>query len=387
MKKISLILSLVILIYTQAFANEINTIAVVDAGSSGTRMHVYQINNVNSGLPKLTEIYTKKVKPGLSSFAMNTSAAGKSLEPILVGTEQAIKAAGGSPSRTPLYIYATAGMRLLPESTQQAIYSNIRATLLNHAFRVNQARTIPGWEEGIFGWITINDLKGTFNEVSPHKTQGVLDLGGASAEITFHTDENNANNHNFTLAGKAYTVFAYSFLHLGVNDALVHLNEYGNLSSCFPSNYAYQVGEQRGMGHYNFATCLRETDREVANFKIPSITPTLNPKTVFTALSSFYYTFDFFKTNSSQLELKNAIQSVCQMDWAALKNKYPHVPEEYLSSYCFNGTFALSLLGPKGYGFNANHPQLKAENDIEGQDIDWTVGAALYLISGTGLQS
>lgn len=385
MKKLALIISITFICFTQAFASEINTIAVVDAGSSGTRMHVYAYQGNAISLPKLTEIYTKKVKPGLSSFAMNTAAAGKSLVPMLTEAEKAIQNAGSSASRTPLYIYATAGMRLLPENTQQAIYADIRATLAQYPYQVNQARTIPGWEEGVFGWITINTLNGAFDQNATKQTQGVLDLGGASAEITYHSTESNAANKSFTLAGKPYQVFAYSFLNLGVNEALKHLVEFGNLSSCFPKNYTYKIGDTRGVGAFNFDACMRETNLEVASFHIPSIKPKLNPTMTYAALSSFYYSFDFFKAKS-QAQLQSAVTSVCAKDWTSLKAAYPNVPEEYLSTYCFNGTFALSLLGSKGYGFDPSRPQLVPENDINGHDIDWTVGAALYLISGTGLQ-
>lgn len=94
---------------------------VVDAGSSGSRLFVYCIPFRNSGeniLPSITlclddqgEPLTKKVTPGLSSFASDPSSAQPYIANLLSF------AARNIPKRyhavTPVYILATAGMRLL----------------------------------------------------------------------------------------------------------------------------------------------------------------------------------------------------------------------------------------------------------------------------------
>lgn len=72
----------------------------------------------------------------------------------------------------PLYIYATAGMRVLSESDQTAIYdaifSGYTQSDLHFYMTRDMLRTIngnslnlllfPGEEEAIYGWITVNVL-------------------------------------------------------------------------------------------------------------------------------------------------------------------------------------------------------------------------------------
>ena len=97
---------------------------------------------------------------------------------------------------TPLFLMATAGVRLLSD--------NQRAALLNEICRYAQSTTsfslpscelhiqaIPGETEGLYGWIAANYLLGGSDSPEAHAhgkghhTYGFLDMGGASAQIAF----------------------------------------------------------------------------------------------------------------------------------------------------------------------------------------------------------
>jgi golgi apyrase len=96
---------------------------------------------------------------------------------------------------TPIYVLATAGMRLLPDdqriavlrSTCSFIRSNYQFYLPDCAENV---RVITGEEEGLFGWIAVNYLMDGF-DAHEHgtdqgsSTYGFLDMGGASTQIAF----------------------------------------------------------------------------------------------------------------------------------------------------------------------------------------------------------
>lgn len=96
---------------------------IVDAGSSGSRLFVYCFPHPKSDesiLPHITlcsddqgRSLTKKVNPGLSSFASDPSSSQAYIADLLSFATHNI------PSRfhsvTPVYIFATAGMRLLSE--------------------------------------------------------------------------------------------------------------------------------------------------------------------------------------------------------------------------------------------------------------------------------
>jgi Golgi nucleoside diphosphatase len=47
------------------------------------------------------------------------------------------------------------------------------------------AKIISGEEEALYGWITVNFLKGTFSALQRQTSYGALDVGGASTQNTF----------------------------------------------------------------------------------------------------------------------------------------------------------------------------------------------------------
>ena len=101
---------------------------------------------------------------------------------------------------TPLFLLATAGMRLL-DRLQQAHVLNAACTYLRttSTFRLepeskdgpcgSSVQVITGKEEGLFGWIAVNYLMDGFIGGQGHKddktTYGFLDMGGASTQIAF----------------------------------------------------------------------------------------------------------------------------------------------------------------------------------------------------------
>ncbi len=69
-------------------------------------------------------------------------------------------------SATPLFILATAGMRLIEVEQQEAIMSNLRSGITEHFdfhFPDGNLEIISGREEGIYQWLAINYVLGKFN--------------------------------------------------------------------------------------------------------------------------------------------------------------------------------------------------------------------------------
>ena len=67
---------------------------------------------------------------------------------------------------TPLYILATAGMRLLPKDAQETILKNLRTGITSqYAFAFPEANMeiISGRQEGIYQWLAINYVLGKFD--------------------------------------------------------------------------------------------------------------------------------------------------------------------------------------------------------------------------------
>lgn len=84
---------------------------VFDAGSTGSRIHVFKFNVDKSDLTLISDTF-EQLKPGLSSYADDPQKAAESLKPLL---DTAMKTVPKNmQSQTTLSLKATAGLRLLP---------------------------------------------------------------------------------------------------------------------------------------------------------------------------------------------------------------------------------------------------------------------------------
>ncbi|KAL1841843.1 hypothetical protein VTJ49DRAFT_6520 [Mycothermus thermophilus] len=225
---------------------------ILDAGSSGTRLHIYRwkdprkaLKNASPedlrSLPKLMteKKWTKKIRPGVSTFGDRVEDVGpEHLQSLIDHALSVIPA--DKVHDTPIFLMATAGMRLLPLTQQTALTSEICAYLQrNTRFSLPDCnlhvQVIKGETEGLYGWIASNYLLGGFDHPDQHQhgkghhTYGFLDMGGASAQIAFAPNTTEAEKHwndlkllrLRTLDGnpKEYKVFTTTWLGFGVNQA------------------------------------------------------------------------------------------------------------------------------------------------------------------------
>jgi Golgi nucleoside diphosphatase len=204
---------------------------IIDGGSTGSRLHVFEFvettmtsplrdgsNNNNNNTTEnpedkgLSETQLLCERRGsfranvpLSSFAdatQNASYVAEHLVPAFVQAAQLI------PSMyydtTPVYYQATAGMRLLTEHEQEAVYDALYEGLRAHpdfqfakGLHRNNIQTLSGEQEGFYGAVAANYLQGTMDahlnliasssaSSNPFKGPiGALDMGGASTQIVF----------------------------------------------------------------------------------------------------------------------------------------------------------------------------------------------------------
>nr|GMD72311.1 apyrase-like [Ipomoea batatas] len=132
-----------------------NYAVIFDAGSTGSRVHVFHFDENLDLLPIGDGVeFFLKTKPGLSSYADDPEAAAKSLEPLLLEAE------GVVPTElqpdTPLELGATAGLRMLEGDASDKI---LQAVAMNYLL-------------GNFG-------KGYQNTIA------TIDLGGGSVQVSY----------------------------------------------------------------------------------------------------------------------------------------------------------------------------------------------------------
>lgn len=135
---------------------------VLDAGSTGTRVHVFQYAADSSSSYAALKLPEPKLKaqPGLSAYADNAAGAAASLQPLLQYAAQHIPASQ-IPS-TPVYLMATAGLRLLPTAAADSILMECRTALLasDFMFESEWAQIITGTYEGLYAWVAANYAAG-----------------------------------------------------------------------------------------------------------------------------------------------------------------------------------------------------------------------------------
>ncbi|PSK36320.1 hypothetical protein C7M61_004144 [Candidozyma pseudohaemuli] len=157
----------------------------------------------------LDKLWHKKIQPGLSSFNQSPQKVGNRHLRYLLSYASAI-VPKSEHYRTPIFLHATAGMRLLPPKEQQPILENVCEYLqTNSDFYVPHCKShvniIDGAIEGLYGWLSINYLIGAFDwpeehaHGKEHNTYGLLDMGGASTQVVFQPNSTESKEHENNL--------------------------------------------------------------------------------------------------------------------------------------------------------------------------------------------
>ncbi|KFR10940.1 Ectonucleoside triphosphate diphosphohydrolase 2, partial [Opisthocomus hoazin] len=402
---------------------------VLDAGSSHTAVFIYKWPaDKENDTGVVSEHSMCDVEgPGISSYSSNPPAAGTSLVHCL---NQALKDVPKEKhAGTPLYLGATAGMRLLKRGPSGSAGSggSVKKT---YPFDFRGAKILSGEEEGVFGWVTANYLlenfikRGWLGEwIQPQKkTLGAMDFGGASTQITFETGdaiEDPRNEVMLKLYGQAYKVYTHSFLCYGRDQVLKRLlakllqaESYQATVShpCWPRGYRKSLSlssiynspcteKERPslalnttitvVGTGNGSLCALHAsklfDFTTCSFSRCSFDGIFQPEVSgnFIAFSAFFYTVDFIQTVMGRTvrlpsDLKDAAETICATSWGELLQKAPEL-EKRLSDYCAVSMFVY-LLTTKGYNFdNHSFPNIAFQKKAGETSIGWALGYMLNL--------
>ncbi|KAL4609393.1 ectonucleoside triphosphate diphosphohydrolase 2-like [Arapaima gigas] len=407
---------------------------VLDAGSSHTTMYVYKWpadkQNGTGVVTQHSECHPEG--GGISNYVGQQGAAGRSLKACLDKATKDIPKIRHH--LTPVYLGATAGMRLLnitsPSASDQ-ILQEVSQTIQSYPFDFRGAVILSGQEEGAYGWVTVNYLLEKFIKYgfvgrwlsAGQQTVGALDFGGASTQITFVTQdkvEDKSIHMNLRLYGQSYSLYTKSFLCYGRDQVLrrvmAHLVKsqgYPSLVShpCFPMGYNATVSlgsvfdspctkDQRpnpydpnptmvvvGTGNYDY--CLSNVSLlfsfDKCSFSRCSFDGTFQPPVQgnFMAFSAFYYIHRFLQhvtglTVATPAQLEGAVRSVCSMSLKQLQDKDLEQTRR-LHEYCPTASFVQVLL-LRGYRFdNFSLPHISFQNKAGEASVGWALGYMLSL--------
>ncbi|KAF4307707.1 Nucleoside phosphatase GDA1/CD39 [Botryosphaeria dothidea] len=210
---------------------------MVDAGSTGSRIHVYRFNNCGPTPELEDEIFEQTAKKeggsGLSSYKADAEGAAQSLDPLLeVALKHVPEKVQGC---TPIAVKATAGLRKLGPELSEKILAAVRERLeTKYPFPVLAAdkggvEVMDGTDEGVYAWITTNYLLGKIGGPDKTPTAAVFDLGGGSTQIVFEPTFPDARDggmpeklsdgdHKYELSfgGRNFTLYQHSYLGYGL---------------------------------------------------------------------------------------------------------------------------------------------------------------------------
>ena len=351
---------------------------VVDAGSTGSRVHLYQYEIDEQGYASdIRELWSHRVTPGLANVPRHAAAIDTYLTQLF---------SLNALSNVPVFFYATAGMRLLPEKDQAAVYGHVSTWLKKHAWKVAAVKTIQGQDEAIFAWFATVHRLGLMDAASP--AIGVMDMGGASVQIVFPWQgpepKGNPNLVHVTWHGHAMTLFAHTELGLGKTPVLHY---FGQDPSCFPIDYVLPNAVK---AHGDASECGDALTRFIRT-QFPHLDDVRTsllahaPDAWYTMGGLVYLTQQaVFALHDEEFSLSalyaRAATDVCAGSWLTLHATYPD--DDLLSTACLSTVYYSSLI-TAGYGLDT---QLLIHQFTINDAIDWTLGVVLHRMSNTFLR-
>ena len=219
---------------------------MIDAGSTGSRIHVYRFNNCGPTPELEHEEFKMTAKKeggsGLSSYDADAQGAAKSLDELMSVAMQTVPEAYKSCS--PIAVKATAGLRKLGSEKSNRTLQAVRDHLeTQYPFPVlSQSKggveVMGGDQEGVYAWITTNYLLGKIGGPDKTPTAAVFDLGGGSTQIVFEPTfpespkggmpehlADGDHKYNMTFGGRDFELYQHSYLGYGLMEARKKLHQ------------------------------------------------------------------------------------------------------------------------------------------------------------------
>uniref|UniRef100_A0A3P9PCW3 nucleoside diphosphate phosphatase n=1 Tax=Poecilia reticulata TaxID=8081 RepID=A0A3P9PCW3_POERE len=195
-----------------------------DAGSTGTRVHVFRFRMENRGFPSLDRETFRAIEPGLSAYADDPQKCSAGIVALLDLARSVVPPSHWT--RTPVVLKATAGLRLLPGDKAEQLLDRVRALFRESPFLSTEdgVSIMDGTDEG-----TSAPEPGRYRgglQGPDRPTVGMLDLGGGSTQITFSPRHEKTiqmspidDIRSFQMFNRTHTVYTHSYLGLGLMSA------------------------------------------------------------------------------------------------------------------------------------------------------------------------
>jgi ectonucleoside triphosphate diphosphohydrolase 4 len=427
--------------YVEAVDRDYSYGIIIDAGSTGSRLFLYrwwspsvkELIKIEPVLDENRQAIVRKVSPGLSTFGTKPEDASAYIRPLLDYAYRYIPS--NKRDTASFFLFATAGMRLLPFDQQEAVVKSLREGLPKMTkikIVPENVQIIDGKWEGIYNWIAVNYILGRFepredvNTALPKRkpTVGMIDMGGASTQIAFEiplSDFQSENVQSVNLGSLEdtddlrYQLFVTTFLGFGVNEGAKKYEKYLNSlvenstddisyvrDGCLPVNLMKIVSKDDGSQYVRKGT--GEWDNCVKSIaKILTDGPPKCPLTkqcffggilsppVRLSQIELYGFSEYWYSVEDVLSLGGAYnhstfeeraKEFCQQRWSSIKSKaraqlYPKANDERLETQCFKSAWIHAILHD-GFFVDENQHKFQSANKISEQEVQWALGAMIY---------
>lgn len=342
--------------------------AVVDAGSSGTRVYIYGQDHQQSTWHLL---WQSKVTPGLSATPPEQVDA--YLTQLMIPEIS---------QTMPIQFYGTAGMRLLPQVEQNKRYQAVRDWFNQHPqWQLQNIATLSGQDEGVFAWLAVQAEMQHLGK-SFHDLSGVIEIGGASAQVTIPIKADELHNYPapevVTLSINRTTIHLWSksYLGLGLNEVEHKMQ---GAAACYSRGYLLPLN-QVGLGDLNQCVHALESNQEINLLaRLNQIKSVLakHPNLSWVGLGVLKYTpmSPVYHFSTPDFDLKTLSEQadavLCHQAWSDVFGQFQQDP--FLYRQCLTASYLYSYL-IDGMGLNtAVHIYYPHQDEI----MDWTLGVLL----------
>lgn len=379
-------------------------VAVIDAGSSGTRLALFE---QGSGVT-VTQVYSAPEKtPGLSSFAGNPAAAGpEAVQPLLDQLRTQLDGQGIAVPDVPVALLATAGMRSLKLTDPVAvreIFASTRSTIDASGFPLRANRILPDTQEALLAWLDANARAGTLG--TPSQDIGIVEVGGASAQVAFGSPRASGPGvSTVRVNGEDIHAVAVSYLGLGVNEARGSMQTVtSDGETCFPNNASgadpidymstSSLPVPSAKADFRGAPCGRAyaTVIQEAAVNYPRAVRPRNLSDLpgfsqanFVGLGSIRFVYSDFRIAADADEdraLQQAIRANCKGPdaWSTVRALFSASAQALAETQCSSGSFLDQLLfGPAG--IDPDPARFDAQPQFPGGAPSWPAGYAITVL-------